>query len=137
VIREAIEADWGGGLVIAVDHGSQQEFSESNAGIVVDHRFDKAPIHGDGSLTEVGIDDQIEGLKQGAEVADRTFLIKDFAGKIGPGVTDELHVRSREIVHWAVGQHTDAGIRRAILPEIIEAETGELLPERAPILGND
>ena len=137
VVREAVETDGGGGLVIAVDDGIEQEFAEGDAGVVVDHGFDEAAVHGHRALAEVGIDDQIEGLEQGAEVAEGALFIKDFAGEAGAGVTDELHIGSGEVMHGTVGEDDDAGIRRAVLPEIEKAEAGELLFERASVFGDD
>jgi len=62
VIRKAIEPNRGGGLVIPVDDGIEQEFTERNARVIVDHRFNKAAAHSNRTLTKVSIHDQIEGL---------------------------------------------------------------------------
>ncbi len=136
VVREAVETDRGGGLVIAMDDCVEQEFAECDAGIVVDHGFDETTVQCDRALAEVGINDEVEGLEEGAEVAEGAFFIEDFAGEVGAGVSDELDLGTREIVHGAFGEDDDAGIGGAILPKVEESEACELMLERAAVFGD-
>jgi hypothetical protein len=88
-------------------------------------------------LAEIGIDEQVEGLEDGAEVAEGAFFIEDFAGEVRSGVTDELHVGTGEVVDGTVGKDDDAGIGRAVLPEVEESKAGKLLLERTSVFGDD
>jgi hypothetical protein len=137
VVREAVEADGAGGLIVAMDDGVEEEFAEGDAGVIVDHRFDEAAGHSHGTLAEVGIDDEVEGLEEGAEIADGTFFIEDFAGEVGAGITHELEIGTGKVVHGTVAKDDDAGVRRTVLPEVEEAKAGKLLFEGTSVFGDD
>jgi len=137
VLWEAVEADRGCGLVIAMDDTIEQEFTEGDAGIVMNHGFDEAAVHGHWTLSDIGIDDHVEGLEKSAEIAEGTLFVEDFSGEVVAGVADELYIGARQVVHGPVGQDEYPGIRWAILAKVEEAQAGELLFERASVFSDD
>jgi len=120
-----------------VHDGIEQEFAEGDAGVVVDHFLPESIGHGDRALAEVGIHDEVESLEHGAEVADGALFIEHLAGEVGSGVADKLDISARQIMHGTIRKHQDARVGGAVLAEIEEAETGELLAEGASVFGDD
>jgi hypothetical protein len=135
VLRIPVEAHRRVTLVVAVHDRIEQQFAHGGLGVVgLDLLTQGGNEHR--ALPQMGVDQQVQRLQHGHQVAFHLLGVDHFTGRVFAGQAQELDIGTRQVLHRPMTEQQHPGMAGAGPSRVVEAQAGQLLLDAATVGGN-